>query len=100
MITHIYDFFKLSKGQYYLDVKVPEGSEISICDWTVKEDFTGRYFYDVDVTVTGLGGANGRITGWMVNGEYVEGEKLVINGNTYSGDRCEVTPVFDGKIPE
>ncbi len=100
MITHIYGFFKLTKGQYYLKVKVPEGSEISIGGWTVKEDFTGRYFYDVDVDVTGLGGANGRITGWMVNEEYVEGEKLVINGNAYSDDACEVVPVFDGKIPE
>ena len=95
LINNVYSFFKLEHDKFTLTLTVPEGSEISVGNWTVKEDFTGRYYHDYAVTLTGLGGKNGKIIGWMVNGEQRDGETLVLNVENMTEAECTVEPVFD-----
>ncbi len=94
LLSNVYNFFKLEGGRYTLKLTVPEGSELYVGNWTVLSDFTGSFYHDYDVTITGLGGINGRITGWMVNGQLIEGETLVLGLENMTEAECTVEPVF------
>ncbi len=92
-------FFKLGGSSYVLNVTVPEKVEITINSWTVTENFTGRYYQNIDTTLTAEDSYGRKPEGWLVNGSAIGVETLVID-DLKVGESTELTvePVFDGFV--
>lgn len=93
IITKYQEYFGLGEI-YKLTVQPAEGCKIKINSFFAEDYFEGSYYKDYDTTLTAVVPAGKKFDCWVVNGEKVEGEELVITPAKIVDGKTEVTCVL------
>lgn len=90
------EFFDLDK-HYRLLVQPAEGGGVRINDIESFSDFDGKYYPDYDTVISAILPAGKELDYWLVNGEAVYEEELIINSSMVLDGKVEVIYVFKTK---
>ncbi|MHB8128296.1 MAG: CotH kinase family protein [Mobilitalea sp.] len=93
IITKYQEYFGLGEI-YKLTVQPAEGGKIKINSFLTDDYFEGSYYKDYDTVITAVVPEGKKFDCWMVNGEKVEGEELVITPTKIVDGKTEVTCVL------
>jgi hypothetical protein len=89
-------FFELG-DIYDLSVKPAAGTGVRINNIETYSDFTGRYYPDYDTIITAIIPAGKEFSHWIVNGDIIKEEKLIIKPSLIIDNKVEVTSVLKDK---
>ena len=96
MLGRLRTFFEL--GEIYdLNVKPASGTGVRINNVETYSEFEGRYYPDFDVVIEAIIPAGKELSHWIVDGDIVNDEKLIINESLKFEGKVEVASVLKDK---
>lgn len=93
ILTKYQEHFKLG-DIFSLYVQPAQGCQIKINSYVTDTEFIGRYYSDYDTTITAILPKGKKIDYWLVNGEKVEGDELIVTSEMITDGEVEVSQVL------
>lgn len=93
ILSSYQDYFGLS-GTYGLSVEAQEGCKLKINSYVSEEAFSGTYYKDYNTEISAILPEGKELDYWIVNGEKVEEEQLIITTDRIKEDVVEVSFVM------
>lgn len=84
------NYFKFG-NVYELEVTPAEGSKVKINSYVTDSYFTGSYYTDLSTSVSAVLPEGKKLDYWMVNGERVDKEELVIDASMIKKNKVEIS---------
>ncbi len=85
-----------AEDPYVLSVTAPEGWTVSFSEIQLDagESYTGTYYHNYPLTLTAQAQDGARISGWLVNGEEVLTEELLLD-DSYDAEEIQIELITD-----
>lgn len=90
ILTFYQSYFELG-DLYTLTVLPEEGVSLKVNSFTVEGSFTGHYYEDFPTTIKAVLPEGKQLDYWMVNGEKVESDELIITAADIRNGKVEVS---------
>lgn len=92
ILTNYLQRFELGEI-YQLKITIPQGCGIQVNSYKTDKAFEGSYYTAYDTTVTGILPEDKEMDYWLVNGERIENEELIVTSSMVKNNVVEISMV-------